>query len=143
MACGDVNEPWRFFCFRMNNQRGSILLEWFKDFDERERIDVLTEFRVLIGKLMVRTREKWVRPEFAPLTRWKGLYEIRFKKNKKQYRFIGCFGPGKCEFTILLSGVKNKSDFYRRNCQTVLERQKLVTEREEKIVEFKFTGNLE
>lgn len=144
MSCGDVDEVWKFFCFRANNYRSSVLYEWFKHLDNSERVEVLVELRVLLGKLKTRRRENWVRPEFSPLTgKWRDLYEIRFKKNKKQYRFIGCFGIGKCEFVILVQGIKQKSDFYSRNCPNALERRKSLCQSEGRVVEFKFTGNLE
>ena len=96
MSCGDGDDLWTFFCFRVNDHRGSVLVEWFKNLDNSEGVDVLVELRVLLRKLKFRNRERWVRPEFAQLAGKGGLFELRFKKNNKQYRFIGCFGLGKC-----------------------------------------------
>jgi hypothetical protein len=63
--------------------------------------------------------------------------------NKKNYRIIGCFGPGECEFTMLVPGIKTKPDFYKLNCPNAIERMRAINNSEGRIVEFKYTGNLE
>ena len=45
----------------------------------------------------------WTRtPYFSPLKGYKGINEIKFTVQNKQYRPLGCYGPGKKEFTILI-----------------------------------------
>ncbi len=42
-------------------------------------------------------RCKW----FKNVKGYKNVYELRFPHNKIQYRPLGCFGPGKDEFTLV------------------------------------------
>ena len=146
MGCGDEENYWKFFCFRTNDRRASAIREWVDDLDKSESKILLSELRVFLKKLRSRRKEKWVRPDFAPITgnkKWRNLHEIRIDINKKKYRIIGCFGPGECEFTMLVPGIKIKPDFYKLNCPKAIERMSDVRTSEGRIVEFKFTGNLE
>lgn len=38
---------------------------------------------------------------FSPLKGYRGICEIKFCVQNKQYRPLGCYGPGEKEFTIL------------------------------------------
>lgn len=53
----------------------------------------------------------WQEPKAKKLKGVKDIYEIRFKAEKKQYRPLGFFGPGKDEFTITVWAT-HKQDIY-------------------------------
>lgn len=52
----------------------------------------------------------WTRTAyFSPIRGHRGIYEIKFTVQSIQYRPLGCYGPGKKEFTILI-GAKEQGD---------------------------------
>jgi hypothetical protein len=48
----------------------------------------------------------WPPQYISALKGCKGIYELRIVQNGVQYRPLGCLGPGKREFTILLGAVE-------------------------------------
>ncbi len=71
----------------------------------RAKLDTIIDY-------MEATRD-WTRtPYFSPLTGYSGIYEIKFIVQSKQYRPLGCYGPGNNEFTILI-GAWEKGDRFK------------------------------
>lgn len=64
---------------------------------------------------------------FEGLTRYRNLYELRFKYDNIQYRPLGCLGPGKDEFIILFIAKEIGDKFVPKDApKRALERFKLV-----------------
>jgi len=61
-------------------------------------------FRTLL--IHMANTQSWVRPFFDKLSGYKNVYEIIIKSNI-QYRLLGCFGPGRREFTLLIEATKS------------------------------------
>lgn len=54
---------------------------------------------------------EWKPPYVVKLTGYADLYEIRVIHSNKQYRLIGCYGPGKREFTILVGAIEKEGKY--------------------------------
>jgi hypothetical protein len=73
---------------------------------------------------------QWGRPEFASLTgKLAGLGELMFDFGKLEYRPIGCFGPARSDFTILIGATKKGKQYDPRSAlDSALERKGVVGE---------------
>lgn len=54
---------------------------------------------------------EWKPPYVVKLTGYTNLYEIRVIHTNKQYRLIGCYGPRKSEFTILVGAIEKEGKY--------------------------------
>jgi hypothetical protein len=125
---------WRLKSFAPDGKR-TIVLDWF-----REQSDaVQASFEVRLKFLMSQPPEAWQRPYVAKLRgECKGLYEIRFEVGNVQHRPIGYFSA-ESEFTILAFATERGSKFNPHNvCQTANNRKRLIEQRKELALEFKF-----
>lgn len=100
------------------------MLDWYND-----QVDaVQAKFDTVLEYLVQRTVDEWSRPEYATLTgRYSKLGELRFDFGNLEYRPIGCFGPGRATFTVLVGATKkgNKYD-PRKALDTALERREII-----------------
>jgi hypothetical protein len=101
-----------------------VVRDWYDD----QIDDVRAKFDTVLEYLVVRRRNEWGRPEFAPLSgKHSGLGELRFDFGKLEYRPIGCFGPNRSDFTILIGATKKGKNYEPRNAlDTALERRDFV-----------------
>jgi len=84
------------------------------------------KLRWIIG--FMETRKDWGNtPYFSPLVGYAGIGEIKFKAQNKQYRPLGCYGPGIYEFTLLI-GSEEKGDKFKPLSapETAVKRRKLI-----------------
>ena len=58
-------------------------------------------------------------PYFTPLTGYSGICEIKFIVQNIQYRPLGCYGPEKNEFTILIGAREEGDRFNPRNAPKI------------------------
>lgn len=88
------------------------------------------KFDTVLEYLAQREWHEWGRPEYAPLTgKSAGLGELRFDFGKVEYRPIGCFGPARSDFTILIGATKKGKNYDPRNAlDTALERKRFIGE---------------
>ncbi len=82
----------------------------------QEKIDALDEviriaFEVRVRYLANTEKSDWKKPHARKLSGVKDVYEIRFKADGIEHRPLGYFGPGACDFTILIWSHK-KQDVY-------------------------------
>ena len=64
---------------------------------------------------------------FRPLTGYNGICEIRFIVSNIQYRPLGCYGPGKGTFTLLIGAKEVGSEIRPRNAPDVAtQRRELI-----------------
>ena len=102
----------------------SVVQDWYDGQVEGAQ----AAFDTVLEYLAQRRRAEWGRPEFAPLSgKYSGLSELRFDHGKLEYRPIGCFGPARSDFTILIGATKKGKNYDPRNTlDTALERKKSV-----------------
>jgi hypothetical protein len=92
---------WTFKIFVRPDDGRNPFEEWIKELDDA---DAEEKIRAMIRRLSV-TRI-WGRPHFAPIHGYKNIWEIIVKTKDKQYRPLGCFGPGPQVFTLLIGASK-------------------------------------
>lgn len=101
-----------------------VTQEWYDGLNDQAQaaFDTILEF------LTQREHHEWGRPEYAPLTgKHSGLGELRFDAGKLEYRPIGCFGPGRSVFTVLIGATKKGRQYDPRSAlDTALERREVV-----------------
>lgn len=97
-------------------------------------------FDTTLEYLCQRQHHEWGRPEYAPLTgKLAGLGELRFSVAKLEYRPIGCFGPGRSTFTILIGATKKGRQYDPRSAlDTAIERRAAVLSTPERSHVFDF-----
>jgi hypothetical protein len=88
--------------------------------------DVRAELDVLMMYLRQQPREGWTRPRYDILRGADGIGEIRFRSNRIEQRWFGYFGPGRNEFTFLLSATKTNRYEPRNAIVIARERRKVV-----------------
>jgi hypothetical protein len=98
--------------------------EWYDARNDAEQaaFDTVLEF------LCQRQHHEWGRPEYAPFTgKHGGLGELRFDVGKLEHRPIGCFGPGRSVFTVLIGATKKGRQYDPRSAlDSALERREAV-----------------
>jgi hypothetical protein len=118
--------------------------EWiFKKFIDFDRKDDISEVGEWLAGLphVARTRmnaiiaymeitQVWTNTRyFKALKGYDGIYEIKFIVNNIQYRPLGCYGPDRKQFTILIGATKKGRRFNPINAPEIAtERKKMVLE---------------
>ena len=95
-------KEWTFKVFIKSNGRDAFE-EWIKI----QGIDAEEKIRAMINLLSV--TKIWDRPHFAKIHGSENIYEIRIKGKDKQYRPLGCKGPGPQIFTLLVGASKKEN----------------------------------
>ena len=83
----------------------------FKRWYDSQNASVRASLDATLEFLETRPNNEWKRPEFASLSGHKGIFEIRFKARGVQFRPLGCFGPTRQSFTLLV-GASKKEDVW-------------------------------
>lgn len=114
------------FKFYVSAAGRPVVQDWYDD----QVDDAQAAFDTVLEYLAQRRRTEWGRPEFAPLSgKHSGLGELRFDYGKLEYRPIGCFGPTRSDFTILIGSIKKGKNYDPRNAlDTALERKTAIGE---------------
>lgn len=107
---------WSFKVFVRLNGRDTFE-EWITSLD----VDAQERIRAMIRRLSVMKR--WERPYFAPLRGYKNIYEIIVKTKDRQYRPLGCFGPGPQVFTLLIGASKKEKIWSPPNARKTAEKR--------------------
>ncbi|MBI3967131.1 MAG: type II toxin-antitoxin system RelE/ParE family toxin [Chloroflexi bacterium] len=114
---------WRFYDFYDARQRNRIH-EWLDGLPRRAKARIQN----LIVRLEV--TEQW-EPQYVSALKGecKGLIELRITVNGVQYRPIGCYGPDRHEFTLLVGTVEKGSRLEPRDaCAIAHERWAMIKE---------------
>lgn len=78
-----------------------LIAEWLSGLPKKERLRIGTILAYLAGQRSWRNI-----PYIKKLTDCDDIYEIIITANNIQYRPLGCYGPGKNEFTLLVGATK-------------------------------------
>lgn len=126
---------WRFLAFqyRVNSRP---LDEWLTGLE----VDSFNAFSDILNRLEVLPRHEWKRPDFDVLhgDQYQGMGEIRFKADRKVYRVIGWFGPGRVSlrFTLLDACKKQRADITDCYESARKRRDILISQGEEYLYDF-------
>jgi len=99
-----VDNIWKFKVFVRDNQVCDFE-DWIKDQTTEDRAKI----RIFINRLMI--MDSWPPKLVLPLTNNSKINELRIKGKKVQLRPLGCHGPGRKEFTLLI-GAKEQGDSF-------------------------------
>lgn len=108
---------WTFKVFISSSGRDTFQ-DWIGSLDA----DAEEKIRATINLLSV-TRF-WDRPHFAKLKGYRDIYEIRVKGKDKEYRPIGCKGPGPQVFTLLVGASKKMKVWTPANAKETAEKRR-------------------
>lgn len=62
----------------------------------------------------------------SPLTGHEGIFEIKFMSNRIVYRPLGCFGPDRHDFTLLIGAREHGDAFEPRNAPNIANDRRTV-----------------
>lgn len=111
--------------------------EWaFRDFLDGRGLNVVREWIITLSPaaqakidtilLLLRVQKVWPPQYVSALRGYSGIYELRAGSSGVQYRPLGCHGPGRKEFTILIGTVEKGGKLPKRDCETAVERKKII-----------------
>ena len=111
--------------------------EWaFRDFLNGRGLNVVREWIVTLPPaaqakidtiiLLLQVQKVWPPQYVSALQGYSGIYELRAGSCGVQYRPLGCHGPRRKEFTILIGTVEKGGKLPRRDCETAVERKKII-----------------
>lgn len=114
------------FRFYVSASGRRVVEKWYEEQDDA----VQAKFDAVLEYLSQRDLSEWIRPDYAPLSgRQSGLGELRFSHGGKVYRPLGCFGPERFEFTILIGCSKKGRRYDPPDAlDTALDRKKFIAE---------------
>lgn len=117
-------KEWTFRVF-WDDGKVSDFLEWRKRLPHRARakLDKIITYMEIT--------KDWTNTKyFRPLSGYEGIAEIRFFINNKQYRPLGCYGPKKGEFTLLVGAEEKGNRFRPLSAPETAKRRRLLVLRE-------------
>jgi len=99
---------WSFKVFVDKDGRDTFE-EWITSLD----VDAEERIRARIRYLSI--TKIWARPFFDVIHGQKGIHEIRVKSKNIQYRPLGCFGPDRYTFILLIGASKKGNAWSPKN----------------------------
>lgn len=122
---------WEFWAYE-SERRARYLNDWTDTLNDEE----FNEFIATLEGLQVLPRHLWLRPQFTMLgAQYPAVGEIIFKKNRKQFRVYGFFGPKYMQFTILHACVKQRPNL-RHDMDMAARRKRLLEAGQGAVYEF-------
>ena len=95
--------------------------KWFNTQIPEDRAKIT----IFINRLLI--TERWSSMHVRPLSDYSKINELIIKGKKVQLRPLGCFGPKRKEFTLLLGAIEKNDRFIPKDApKRADERQKLV-----------------
>lgn len=99
------------------------IIEWLNSLEPNHKQKV----EAFIRRLEI--IEKWDSKYFTPLVGYHRIYEIKIKFKNVLYRPLGCYGPGRKEFTLLIGAKEVSNKFKPKEAPTNAQKRcKLIHE---------------
>lgn len=116
----------RYWTFRdyISQQGRNVIREWI----DQQPIGAQTDIDSLIRHLEVQRRLGGA--QMKKLTGEKGIFELRLRSNRIQYRPLVCYGPGRREVTVLIGAIEKGGQFEPRDAQRIARTRKAIIERD-------------
>lgn len=119
------------------DERGTNpIREWLADplqVPKKAKAKIDTILRHLAGQA------RWCRPLTSNLDDYQGLVEIRVLYMNVQYRLLGCWGPGREEFTILYPAKEVGGAFDPPNAPSIAQaRREIILSDRRRVCEHRF-----
>ena len=93
---------------------------WVSSLPKRAQVKIDYIFLVLRGSRV------WPEQYVSALKGWDDLYEIRIVADRVQYRPIGCYGPARREFTLLIGAIEKGGKLPRGALEAATVRRKVI-----------------
>jgi hypothetical protein len=111
----------KYWIIKTYKRSRNEIIEWLNGLDPNHKQTIETFIRRL------EIIEKWDSKYFKPVTGYHGIYEIKIRYRNVQYRPLGCYGPGRKEFTLLIGAKEIGDAFVPKNApEKAQERCKLI-----------------
>ena len=109
----------KHWTFKIFGKEKSDVDKWIEDLSPKAqaRLDIVIAYMEIT--------KDWSRTKYFSLLRGHpGIGEIRFTFQNKQYRPLGCYGPGQKEFTILVGAMEKGDRFNPINAPLKAEKRR-------------------
>ena len=115
---------YRTFLDYIDSSGRNVIEEWLHGLPMQARVEINTRIQYL------EVLENLRRPYTAMLKgECDGLFELRIKHNKIQYRPLACHGPGKSQVTLLVGAIEKGGRFDPPSaCTTAQDRKSQINE---------------
>ena len=111
--------------------------EWeFRDFLDGRGLNVIREWIIALPSsaqakfdtiiLVLQAVKIWPAQYVSALRGYEGIYELRIGSSGVQYRPLGCHGPERKQFTILIGSIEKGGKLPKSDCETAIERRKII-----------------
>jgi hypothetical protein len=70
--------------------------------------------------------KSWPPQYVSALVRWDDVYEIRVGSSGVQYRPLGCYGPARREFTLLIGAIEKGGKLPRPALEAAVQRRSII-----------------
>jgi len=95
-----------------------IIQEWIDGLPQKAQVAIDVRIRFLaLGN-------SWHRPYAHKLTGYDGIWEVRVKSERVQYRPLGCCGPGDEVFSLLIGAKEINNRFDPKDAPEIAEKRK-------------------
>ena len=114
-----LTSEWTFRDF-LDGRGTNVVREWIHTLPPaaQAKIDTIV--------LLLQVRKVWPPQYVSNLRGYDGIFELRVGFCGMQYRPLGCHGPGRKEFTILIGCVEKGGKLPKNDCETAVERKKII-----------------
>ncbi len=115
---------WVFLDFKDNSGANQIE-DWLNGLklNVRKQVKATLKAKLDIHQHLPELRE----PVFKPLQGYDKIFEIRFKASRTEWRPLGCYGPERREFTLLVGAKEQNNRFVPRSApDTAITRETLI-----------------
>jgi hypothetical protein len=123
---------WTFRDY-LERRGNNVVREWISS------LPVLAQAKVDSVLLILQAERIWPAQYVSALRGYKQIYEIRVGCAGVQYRPLGCYGPGRGEFTILLGSIEKGGKLPRGDCKTAIERRNTILSEKGRTCEHDFS----
>jgi len=106
---------WTFYNF-LDARGKNVIKDWMDD-----EIPWKAKQNINTKLLVMRAMERWPEGWASTYEGFPGIIELRFPWNKVQYRPLGCYGPERRQFTLLIGAIEKGGKIRKSILETATE----------------------
>ena len=112
--------PWEFFDY-VSARGENEILTWLNGLPKKAKAKINGRIATLAGYL-----EEWPPQYISAYRGVDDVYEVKIVSGGRQFRPLGCYGPGRHQFTLLIGAEEKGGKIPRSDLEVADERRKLV-----------------
>ena len=114
-----LSSEWTFRDF-LDGRGHNVIHEWINSLPAgaQAKLDSIL--------LILQAAKIWPPQYVSSLRGYRDIFELRIGFSGVQYRPLGCYGPRPKEFTILIGTVEKGGKLPKTDCETAVERRKII-----------------